>query len=79
MNDVTGKAAIVTGASKGIGAAIATALAAAGAVAWLTGERTSASGELHQLPTASNRDSPYDRDIRSANRDVRRFRLRSGA
>jgi len=53
MTDLTGQIALVTGASRGIGAATAQALAAAGAHVVLTGRDTKA---LEAVEQAGSRD-----------------------
>ena len=68
MFDLTGKAALVTGASGGIGGAIARALHAQGAVVTLSGTRTDALAALAQAlgerahVVAARMDDPVDID-----------------
>jgi 3-oxoacyl-[acyl-carrier protein] reductase len=74
MNDLTGKVAIVTGASKGIGAAIATALAAAGAAVTVNyaSDKEGANRTVAETTMKGGRAIAVQGDVANAN-DVRRM------
>ena len=67
MFDLTGKSALVTGASRGIGRGVAVSLARAGASVALVGRDTSALGEtLGEIKAAGGQALPLQADVTSA-------------
>ncbi|MDH5315528.1 MAG: SDR family NAD(P)-dependent oxidoreductase [Gemmatimonadota bacterium] len=66
MTDVPGQVALVTGASRGVGRGVASALAEAGATVYATGRRiagTSFVGEVHRLPCDHTDDAAVSRVV----------------
>ncbi|HKF46398.1 MAG TPA: SDR family oxidoreductase [Terracidiphilus sp.] len=62
-----GKTALVTGSASGLGAAIATALAEAGAVVACHGNRRPADGTAESIRAAGGRAEPFKADLGAAN------------